>query len=126
MIIPDRVINKNRRRFSSAGKEVNKMGKKLYLLFFILFLTVEIYSQDGWFWQNPSTTGNPLNDVCFIDANNGWAVGEYGTIIRTTDGGDNWTVQLQGKTYALNGVYFTDANNGTVVGVGISCLILPE
>ncbi len=95
------------------------MGKKLYLLFFILFLTVEIYSQDGWFWQNPSTTGNPLNDVCFIDANNGWAVGEYGTIIRTTDGGDNWTVQLQGKTYALNGVYFTDANNGTVVGVGI-------
>jgi photosystem II stability/assembly factor-like uncharacterized protein len=57
-----------------------------------------------------------MNDVYFIDANIGTAVGEYGTIIKTTNGGNNWYVQSTGKNYELKGVYFTDANNGTAVG----------
>ena len=31
-----------------------------------------------------------LNDVHFIDPQNGWAVGQHGTILRTTDGGVTW------------------------------------
>ena len=90
--------------------------KSLFFLFFILLLTMETYPQDGWFWQNPLPTGNLLNDIFFIDNNIGTAVGEYGTIIRTTDGGNNWIVQSIGKTYTLNAVYFSDVNNGTAVG----------
>ncbi len=29
--------------------------------------------------------------VCFINANIGWAVGNAGTILNTTDGGISWT-----------------------------------
>ncbi|MFQ5512269.1 MAG: hypothetical protein ACE5EO_10505 [Candidatus Krumholzibacteriia bacterium] len=41
----------------------------------------------GWFWQNPRPQGNNLLAVSFTDANTGTAVGELGTIVRTTDGG---------------------------------------
>jgi len=34
-----------------------------------------------------------LNGVSFTDANNGTAVGLYGTVLRTTDGGVNWVPQ---------------------------------
>lgn len=33
----------------------------------------------------------PLMDVWFRDSNNGWAVGAYGVVLRTVDGGQNWT-----------------------------------
>ena len=43
-------------------------------------------------------------------------MGDYGTILRTTDGGDNWVSQTSGTTEWLLGVSFTDANYGTAVG----------
>src|SRR6266513_2933468 len=67
-------------------------------------------------WQNPLPQGNHLFAVSFIDANNGTAVGWYGIILRTTDGGANWVKQTSGTTSFLYGVSFTDANNGTAVG----------
>ena len=57
-----------------------------------------------------------MNGVSFTDANNGTAVGDSGIILRTTNGGTNWTSQSSGTTNHLYGVSFTDANNGTVVG----------
>lgn len=70
----------------------------------------------GWFWQNPLPQGNTLNDVSFSDANTGTAVGDAGTILRTTDGGATWLSQISGTTNQLYGVSFTNANTGTVVG----------
>jgi hypothetical protein len=57
-----------------------------------------------------------LSGVSFTDANNGTAVGFFGTILRTTNGGTTWTLQSNGTTEWLFGVSFTDANNGTAVG----------
>jgi hypothetical protein len=55
-----------------------------------------LHTTDGgvnWIPQN-SNTSNPLTSVCFVDANNGWAVGFDGTIIHTTTGG---TVGIDGN-----------------------------
>ncbi len=49
-----------------------------------------------WVWQKPLPQGNPLYAVSFTDANAGTAVGEGGTILRTTDGGAHWTIQTSG------------------------------
>ena len=55
----------------------------------------------------------------FTDANNGWAVGDGGTILKTIDGGATWAPQTSGTpTQVLTGVHFTDANNGWAVGSG--------
>jgi hypothetical protein len=54
--------------------------------------------------------------VSFTDANTGTAVGDAGTIVRTTNGGTTWVAQTSGTGSFLFGVSFTDANTGTVVG----------
>ncbi|MEZ6094268.1 MAG: YCF48-related protein [Pirellulaceae bacterium] len=40
-------------------------------------------------WQNEAE----LTDVHFVNATQGWAVGEHGTILHTNDGGANWSIQ---------------------------------
>ena len=52
----------------------------------------------------------------FVDINTGWAVGEEGTILHTTDGGTSWNSQTSGTTYFLHSVHFTDNNTGWTVG----------
>jgi len=37
---------------------------------------------------------NPLLDVCFQDARNGYVVGAFGLVLRTADGGKSWTPLL--------------------------------
>ena len=64
----------------------------------------------------PQTFGFDLLSVSFIDANTGTAVGGYGTILRTTDGGESWTPQISGTTNTLWDVSLVGANIGTVVG----------
>src|SRR6266576_955911 len=75
-------------------------------------------SSSQWHWQNPLPQGNNLRGASFVDANTGTVVGEYGTIVRTTDGGNSWTIQASGTTETLWAVSFTDVTNGTAVGEG--------
>src|SRR5207248_6358098 len=51
----------------------------------------------GTTWQ-VARTGQPLplNGVHFFDDKRGWAVGEYGIILATSDAGKNWRVQHRG------------------------------
>jgi photosystem II stability/assembly factor-like uncharacterized protein len=43
----------------------------------------------------------PLNGVFFLDENNGWAVGEFGSIVATVDGGKTWRTQRRGGQRAV-------------------------
>ena len=47
-------------------------------------------SSRQWVWQNRLPQGNTLQGFSLVDANNGFAVGARGTILKTTDGGHNW------------------------------------
>ncbi len=91
---------------------------KIFIFILCFLITGKCYSQTGWFWQNPLPQGNSLNSVKFINTTTGWAVGFFGTILRTTNGGTNWISQSSGITNYLDSVFFTDANTGTAVGSG--------
>ncbi len=83
--------------------------------------TVFKYSVDSIpaFWKmQVSGTIEALSAVCFSDANSGTAVGEVGTIRRTTNGGLNWVGQSSGTAVDLNGVSFVNPDHGMVVGDG--------
>jgi hypothetical protein len=54
--------------------------------------------------------------VHFVDARDGWVVGEKGTILATTDGGASWQKRPSGVGVMLGRVYFADAKNGWTVG----------
>jgi hypothetical protein len=58
-----------------------------------------------------------LYDLHFINKNNGWVVGDYGTILTTKDGGKSWIRQESGTNALLRGVDFIDEKRGWAVGV---------
>ncbi len=69
-----------------------------------------------------------LHAVQFVDAREGWACGDDGTIWHTISGGQRWERQKTGTRASLRGLHFvnpylgwavgrTDAPNGTSVGV---------
>jgi len=88
--------------------------KKLLLI--ICLSVVSGFAMAQWNWQNPLPQGNALNSVFFPDANIGYAVGNYGTIVKTTNGGTDWDIESSGTTYNLTSVFFSDANTGYAVG----------
>ncbi len=65
-------------------------------------------AQSGWFWQSPLPQGNRLSAVSALDSDTITAVGDVGTILRTTDGGATWTLQTSGTTTTLWGVSLVD------------------
>lgn len=68
-----------------------------------------------WVQQLTGVSAN-LNRIYFVDANNGWAVGNSGTILHTTDGGSDWNSETSGITDNLADVYFLDDLHGWAVG----------
>jgi photosystem II stability/assembly factor-like uncharacterized protein len=73
-----------------------------------------------------------LYDVKFVDAQNGWIVGEFGKILRTRDGGETWKEQtkslLEGTEYFdlldLPTLFGLDARNGeNAVAAGLEAHI---
>ncbi|HEY7689838.1 MAG TPA: YCF48-related protein, partial [Dongiaceae bacterium] len=57
-----------------------------------------------------------LTNLCFVDRNTGWAVGDRGVIWHTRDGGASWRRQASGVAAPLKSVYFLDAARGWAVG----------
>ncbi len=57
-----------------------------------------------------------LNDVFFIDSDQGWAVGDRGIILHTEDGGRNWKIQRIATACRIESVHFIDSQHGWVVG----------
>src|SRR5205085_1292364 len=68
-----------------------------------------------WTLQNSGTMAN-LRDVHFVDPNRGWAVGDGGAIILSSDGGVTWTPEPSGVTTDLRSVFFFNAGSGFAVG----------
>lgn len=63
-----------------------------------------------------------LTAVHAVDATTAYAVGESGTILRTTNGGVTWSTRPSGTTVMLHDV--TATLGGTVIAVGINSTIL--
>ncbi|MDY6863882.1 MAG: YCF48-related protein [Thermodesulfobacteriota bacterium] len=62
------------------------------------------------------TTTLNLYDIFFIDKVRGWAVGDFGTVIYTSDGGDNWEVLQIGLFPHFFTVYFRNGLEGLAAG----------
>ncbi len=57
----------------------------------------------GWSWSDPSPQGETLNDVVFTGTR-GFAVGDFGTVLRSEDGGNTWAGLPSGTTNDLTQV----------------------
>lgn len=95
------IVNTYRSRIPTLG-----------VLLLILFVGISV----AWTPIEPRATDQQINAFCFVDSVNGWAVGETGAIIHTTDGGISWTAQESGVEDTLLDVHFTDSEYGWAVG----------
>ncbi len=75
-------------------------------------------STAGWNWTNPAPQGNSLFGVEFT-GNTGYAYGGGGTVLRTTDGGSNWSGLYTGTGQTINSIDLVDENT-LVARVGTS------
>lgn len=94
--------------------------KKIILTILLIHFSILIaYSQ--WVQQNSGTNQN-LYDIEFINEKTGWAVGDAGVVIKTTNGGTNWlnvpnpSINYNGTLFSIqpidsNIVYFTSASD---------------
>jgi photosystem II stability/assembly factor-like uncharacterized protein len=63
----------------------------------------------GWQWGNPLPQGNTLRAASFAGAT-GYAVGDFGTLLKTSDGGATWSGLPVGTFQGLTIVQAVDAN----------------
>lgn len=72
----------------------------------------------GWTWGSPTPQGKDLTAVTFQGAT-GYAVGNFGTALRSTDGGSTWSGLSTGTLSDLSLAQELDANT-VIVGGGCS------
>ena len=101
------------------------MKKTVFQVFVFLAFALYVYAQEGWYWSQPMPQGNDLFDVEIVNGNSVVAAGEYGTIMRTTDG-VQWDVQhrVANSMDPIYSVDFTDALTGWAVGGNYSSGLL--
>lgn len=60
-----------------------------------------------------------LTGVAFVDASTGWAVGHWGAILKTSDGGESWLLQRSDNKVdqPLFSLYFKNPQEGWAVGL---------
>jgi photosystem II stability/assembly factor-like uncharacterized protein len=64
----------------------------------------------------PTADDARLNDLCFVDARHGWAVGDRGVVWHTDDGGTQWQRQPSGVSCPLWSVCFHNERLGWAAG----------
>lgn len=87
-----------------AGKRIVAVGLRGHI----------VYSDDeGKTWtQAQVPVSSDLVAVSFADEKNGWAVGHYGVVLHTADGGASWSKQLDGKAAAEITLKYYEAKAG--------------
>jgi photosystem II stability/assembly factor-like uncharacterized protein len=95
-------------------------------LFTLLFtgLTYSIFAQGFTWTEQNSGVSNTLNDVYFTSIQMGWAVGINGTILNTTNGGQNWQQQTSGTNEPLASIFFANDTVGWIAGGSNNALLL--
>jgi photosystem II stability/assembly factor-like uncharacterized protein len=79
-------------------------------------LSTRAQDLDAIRWLSPTPTGNDLNRIIFLDDKNGWVVGDYGTILCSSDGGSNWKQVPSGTASHLRAITFVTPLKGWIVG----------
>ncbi len=67
-----------------------------------------------------------LHALSFVDARTGWAVGDHGTVVHTSDGGANWIVQISGTNEDLHAVSCTSRQACIAAGEAGTVLVTAD
>lgn len=91
---------------------------KNFIALLILLISLDLHSQTNWTWQNPSHASNYLYSIQALNDNNLFAAGAGGTILKSTNGGQTFSIYPTGINTDLRGLHFPDMNTGFTTGAG--------
>jgi photosystem II stability/assembly factor-like uncharacterized protein len=77
--------------------------------------SAQLGAESAWVKLTSGST-RVFNSTYFIDENTGFAVGESGTIMKTSNGGTTWTSKTSGTTEMLESVFFVSSSVGFIAG----------
>ena len=83
------------------------------------FTTIQNTLDAGNTWTNVQSTSNctsELDAITFVNSTLAFAVGDAGTILKSIDGGDNWTVETAVTTKNLHCINFPTGTVGYAAG----------
>jgi len=89
---------------------------KLFVIFFSFIITNLCFAQHGWFWQNPQPTSNPIVKTKYLNSNFAIGVGDFGSVIKTTNGGNVWVSLNNFTSNNLKNLHIIDSLIIYVVG----------
>ncbi len=94
----------------------------------ILLVAVTLFvfaaSAQGTYWETMRVNEDHwLFGADFISSNTGWAVGDSGTVVKTTNAGVTWTVLKDGSAETFEAVDFIDSLNGWAVGDNLGMIV---
>jgi photosystem II stability/assembly factor-like uncharacterized protein len=89
----------------------------LKLIFAVLLFSSLVYSQ--WLPQNSGTNKRFMTSY-FLNESIGWAAGDEGTIVKTTDGGITWLSQSVTTSDNIHSIHFVDPQNGWIALYGFT------
>jgi photosystem II stability/assembly factor-like uncharacterized protein len=94
-----------------------------FLLLALVLVSVSGLFAQQWTLQSPLPLDRELECATFVDPLHGWAGNQWGDLVRTTDGGQTWSIiPLQTDERWITSLSFTDPLNGWATGSN-NCLI---
>ena len=109
-----------RNPFDTRGRETDR-GQTAVLALAVLLAAPPAPAAPAAFtysWGHPSPQGNTVFAIAFADDANGWAVGGSGFVLRTTDGGVQWSLQHGPEVIAPDLYDLVVTPAGTLVACG--------
>ena len=91
---------------------MNRVLKSLIYICLLAALTLTSLSQTNPWKKLQSPVNSTLRRLTFVDSLTGWAAGESGTIIHTSDGGNNWEVQNSTVQSFITDIFFVNKTFG--------------
>ena len=91
---------------------------KIFFSFLLLIINYSLLiAQSGWVLQQSNVLLD-LYDVRFVNSQTGFAVGDSGRVLKTTNGGTLWTYQIitQYNTHPFKSIFFINQNTGWITG----------
>lgn len=86
--------------------------KAVIVVSYLIFTAIVGYGQEYWL-EKPSPTTKWFYDCFLVDTLYGWASGDSGMIVHTSNGGQNWVLQSTGIVFPpVENLFFLNRNIG--------------
>ncbi len=84
------------------------------IIFFTIIFSLLETSSAQWQLRYPLIPNVPINDITFINSNEGFVINTSGSILKTTDGGINWKIVFHSQRNTFSEIKFLDVHHGFV------------